>query len=660
MWNTINRLSKKLALIVIVAVLIFCASPALGQEEAVSHENPETAELAFNGISLLRYYSNSLDSVLRKDAEETETKLQKMPFVNLPECLTEATDNFATDGIDVSHLVVDIDENLDTLRKLLAQSRLEECTEVANEIADKLTQAYEDLDGIEDATEVTGGEFRATASAGGDLRRSYDEVVDRIDRIREMLDLYKSLMADALLGIQALELQLAEGLLKPTELTLKVEPMTAFVGDNIYFEGILTSKGEPLVGREVYILLDGSQHTASMTGTDGRYQGTLQLPYWYIHQVEVQALYYPRDEDIGVYISSLSPEIELEVLFYEAELELTVEDEAYPGWETTIGGKFDYGQPLPPRERKVEFYLDTSFLAETMVPETFEQKISMPPEAELGYHAITVSAEPMERYAPVTASAYLKVTRAIPIVDMNLPRVALIPGSIALSGRIYSELGPVSQAPIKMSLGKSQINLVSSEDGTFDTKIKVGMTPSPIGSQDIRIQVIPREPWHAMFSTSRRMMVVNIASSGGILAMLLGFGVLARGRLRRRRKVVLERMPAHGAIAQPVQAYSDSMVTASLANEKTKSIQEPRSRILNLYRWIIMLIQTVTSALFKPQQTLREFFRENRTSLGPTAKFFEQLTRMVERLLYSNYQPTEEDDLKSEQLSHNIEEEIKR
>ena len=658
MQNTINRFSKRAAIVAIAGVLIFCASPVLGLEE-VPHENPETAELAFNGISLLRYYSSSLDSVLNKDVKETEAKLQKMPFANVPERLTEAMANFAAKGIDISQLVVDIDQNLGILRELLTQSRLEESIELANEISDKLAQAYGDLDEIEDATKVTGEEFKATAHARGELRRSYDEVLDRIERIREMLDLYKSLMADALLGIK--ELQLAEDL-QPTELTLKVEPTTAFVGDNIHFEGILTSEGKCLAGREVYILLDGSQYATSVTGPEGYYQGTLQLPYWYIHQVEVQALYYPRNEDIGVYIASLSPEVELEVLFHEAELKLTVEDKAYPGWETTIGGKFDYGQSPPPGERKVEIYLDNALLAKTMVQETLKEKVLIAPETELGYHTITVSAAPMGRYAPVTASAYLKITRATPIVDMNLPRIALIPGSIALSGRIYSEVGPVSKAPIKISLGKSRINLVSSEKGAFDTKVKMRMGLSPIGSQDIQIQVIPREPWHAMLSTTRSMVVVNMVSSGGILVMLLSFGVLARGRLRRRRKVVLEKMPVGGIVAQPhlAQVYDNSMVIPPLAEEKSESKQEPRSTILNLYRWTVRLIQAVTNVLVRPQQTLREFLKENRVSLGPAARFFEQLTRIVERLLYSNYQPTEEDAAKSEQLSHNIKEGIKR
>ncbi|MBN2187008.1 MAG: DUF4129 domain-containing protein [Dehalococcoidia bacterium] len=655
MQNIMNHLPAKLALAAIAAMLIFHGPPALGLER-LPHEEPETAKLAFNFISLFRYYSSSLDSVLQKDAEETEAKLQKMPFANIHVSLAELVDEFATSGIDISLLVVDIDESLGTMRELLAQSRFEESIELADEISGKLTQAQGDLDVIEDVTRATGEKLRITPHSGGSLSTSYSEVLDRIERIREMLDLYKSLMSDTLLGIK----ESIEKSPSPTELTLNIEPKVAFVGDNIHFEGILTSQGECLAGREVDILLNGSQYAASVTGPDGYYQGALRLPYWYIHQVQVQALYYPRGEDIGVYIASLSPELELEVLFYEAELGLTVEDKSYPGYEMTIGGRLDYGQSPSPEERKVEIYLDNDFLAEIMVSETFEQKILIAPETELGYHTVTVSAAPMGRYASVSTTAPLEITRATPVTDMDLPRVAMIPGSIALSGRIYSELGPVSGAPIKISLGKSQITLASSEEGTFDTRIKMGMGLSPVGSQDIQIRVIPQEPWHNMLSTTRSMVVVNMISSGGILAILLSLGVLAQSRLRRRRRAALEKMWGATAQPQPVQVYDGDTLIPLLADKRAESQREPRSAILNFYRWTVRLIQAITSALVRPQQTLREFFEENRKSLGPSAIFFQELTRMVERLLYSNYQPTKEDAMKSEQLFHSVEKGIKR
>ena len=65
----------------------------------------------------------------------------------------------------------------------------------------------------------------------------------------------------------------------------------------------------------------------------------------------------------------------------------------------------------------------------------------------------------------------------------------MIPGSIELSGKLYSEVGPLSGAPMRIGWGKSQVELVSSEDGSFSTEIKVGMGSGVVGSQDLAIQI---------------------------------------------------------------------------------------------------------------------------------------------------------------------------
>jgi len=251
----------------------------------------------------------------------------------------------------------------------------------------------------------------------------------------------------------------------PTEVSLEIQPMVAFVGDNIRFEGVLTSENESLAGREVDILVNSSRYVTVKTDAYGRYQGTLHVPYWYIPELDLQALYYPQDKDVDLYFGSLSPVIKLRVLFYETELEIAVEDKAYPGLETTVTGRFDYGRSPLLNERKTEIYFDDVLIAEVVVQEAFTRKIEIGSEVDVGEHIITVSSTSVGRYASVDASVILNVTRVTPILDLSIPRVAMIPGTIGLEGRLYSEVGPLSRALIKMELGKSQVELVSSEDG---------------------------------------------------------------------------------------------------------------------------------------------------------------------------------------------------
>ena len=424
---------------------------------------------------------------------------------------------------------------------------------------------------------------------------------------------------------------------------------------------MLTSEKEPLAGREVDILLNSSRYITVTTDAYGNYQGNLQVPYWYVPELDLQALYYPRGEDIGLYLSSLSPVIKLEVLFYEAELEVTVESQAYPGLETIITGRFDYGQSPPPNDRKVEIYLDDVLITEVRAQETFAQSITIPPGTDVGKHIITVSSSAAARYAPVVTSAILNITRVTPILDIDIPGLVLIPGSVELEGNLHSEFGPLNGALINIGLGESRVELASSEDGSFDTKIGVGLGFGLIGSQDLAIQVFPQEPWHAPLDTARTVPVVNIMNCGILLAVIISLGIFLPGRLRRLR-VYSRRRARPEALAAPPESAPVSyeiVIDTDLTSGVDESGREPRNIIFFWYRLVVRLIQGATKTLFRPQQTLREFASESSGVLGPAAKFFVELTRTVERLLYSKYRPTEEDVGKTEQLADAIEGGIK-
>ena len=666
MWR--GTLKKKVAGGIICLTGLFLISSSVFAAEP--HQNPETANPVLSGITLFRYYSDSLDSVLLKDPAEVEARLEKMPFANIHQSLEEATDSFAISSIGTAYLVVEIDEDLVKLRAPREQFRLDEVLEVADQTADRLSRANSELERIEQAVENAGTELGVFSSPeGSDLRQSYSEVLEKTDRIRGMLGLYNDLLANLLAETEKIEELLEspditpEELLKATDITFEIQPVVAFVGDDIYFEGVLTSGKEPLAGREVDILINSSWYTTVRTDADGIYQGKLPVPYWYIPELDLQALYYPRDKDIGLYLASLSPVIKLEVLFYEAGLEVMVEDKAYPGLATTLRGRFDYGQFAPLSQRNIEIYFDDILVTGVVAQETFTQEIEIDPQAEVGEHSITVSAVASDRYSSVAVSVLLIVTKAAPILDLDIPTVAMIPGNVELGGKLYSEVGPLNGASLKIGLGKSQIELVSSEDGTFDSKIKVGMGLGVIGSQDLIIQALPQEPWHAPLATTKSVMMVNMVNCGGILAILIFLGIYLPSRLRKRLGAYPRsrtRPEVTISLPEPAPVYSESVMFPAQVAEHRQDSGEPRSRIFNWYRLVIRLIQGTTKTLLKPHQTPREFARANVSTLGPAAKYFIKLTEIVERLLYSQYRPTEKDAGESQQLSHTIEEELKR
>ncbi|MFC1948722.1 DUF4129 domain-containing protein [Chloroflexota bacterium] len=682
------RSFRKISVAITVALIVLALINPLTALATEPHEDPEAADTVFSGIALFRNYSASLDFILKNAPEEVGARLEKMLFANIPPLLEQVTGDFASSGISLSYLVFSIDKDLSQLRTLMGQFRFDEAAQLAVVTSKNLTKAYRNLTEVEKALVVTGRELEVSLSPeGSELRGSYNEVTERIARIREMLDIYQQMLANLLLGTtqpeelaevleeagfiedmmgildeQSISAYLSsippEKLLRPTEITLSAEPTVAFVGDNISFEGRLTSEDSPLAGREINILLNSSGYITAYTNTEGYFRGTLALPYWYQNEIDVQALYSPGAEDVGFYLASVSPVIKIQVLFYTAELGIKVETKAYPGLETTISGRFDYGQSPPPNERGIEIYLDDVLVVEAIAQQEFTRKIQLSPDIDLGKHTITVSAPALSRYSSTTTSVTLDVTEAVPVLDIELPRLLMIPGSVQLEGRLYSEVGPLSGASIKMKLAQSQVELVSSEDGTFSTEISIGMGLGLIGTRDLVTEVTPLEPWHAPLKTTSSVLMINIISCGGFLAIIVCLGIFLPRQLRRFRTY-----PARAEVTEreitalkPAVIYSRRL-TQPISSDKIS--REPLHRILYWYHLVVRLLQRVTTALSGPQHTLRELAYQSSGVLGSAAKYFIELTRIVERLLYSEHKPTDEDADSSEQLSRNIEGVIK-
>ena len=73
-----------------------------------------------------------------------------------------------------------------------------------------------------------------------------------------------------------------------------------------------------------------------------------------------------------------------------------------------------------------------------------------------GAHVVTISVPADGRYAPVMATYTLNVTLAATVLDLHMAAIGLIPGSIGLSGKLYSVVGPLANAAVTITDGTSQ------------------------------------------------------------------------------------------------------------------------------------------------------------------------------------------------------------
>jgi hypothetical protein len=304
----------------------------------------------------------------------------------------------------------------------------------------------------------------------------------------------------------------------------------------------------------------------------------------------------------------------------------------------------------------VEIYLDNELLASLQSPPEFRQKIAVPSGTDPGQHVITVSAQAMGRYSPVVATAGLTVTRMTPAIDLKTPRVILVPWSTHLSGSVSSGSGPLGGATVKMGLRRTQTEVASSSDGTFKAGMKMGWGFDLFGSDQLQVEVIPREPWNEPVTITRNVFVVNVVNCGGLLVILVFLAIYVPYRLKGR----LDRRPSKAALPQPqpiepAPAYSAEAASSSPTEEATgEPTGRPRERILRWYSLVLKMVQRITRVAFRPDQTLREFTRETEAALGPLGKRLMEFTRLAERLLYSKHEPSEEDVEATRLLSENI------
>lgn len=648
-----------IAILCSLAILACMTPPAYAVEY---HEDPDTAKQIYSGISLLLYYSDCLDPILQRNPEATETGLSKMPFANIPPDLEKPTNDFATFGVTFSHSLVDLFEIWQRENLLMQQYRLDDADKLGKQIADELPQSRNQLAELKASIEATGTYLKVdTAPSQSQLKITYNSVMDKINQLEKMLDLLSRPLLNGASLLNKLNPDLLRQILKPTSLTLEINPQIAFVGDEVNFQGVLSSQGEVLGGRDIDILLNSSQYLTVSTDSDGRYQGKLQIPYRYGPELEVQVIYYPQDEDVGHYLGSSSPVIKMTIQYYEAKLVIQVNGPAYPGREAKITGNFDYGQAVPIDRTKTELYLDDSLLTQFTAREAFTQNVVLNPGMGLGKHTVNVFVPAEGRYAPVNASCIMEVIKAATILDINTSRIATIPGNLGLNGKLHSELSPLKEASINIQMNKTGVQFKSLPDGSFNMKIKTAMGLSLLGSQMITIQIQPQEPWNAPLVVTRNVFMINVVSCGIILVVLLILVLYLPRRFRKWLRVYSGKInrPAEVVLTAPAAPVYEEKITAATPFEGDLGDSEPSSSILNWYRLVLKLVQTITRAILKPQQTLREYARENSPELGPLGKYFIEFTFLIEKLLYSTYKPSGEDIKRSQQLSQSIRREAK-
>jgi len=619
-----------------VALSLALVSPAFA---ITPHENPLEAVPSYSGLYILNYYSETLDYVIGNLPEEVDMMMDKFQFANIPEKLQDSANEFSISSHLVATALPEIKGNLDTLDELISQYRFEEAKTLMAVIADAIVLTEESLNSIESAVKDAGLVFRVfSVDDANSLKISYNEALDKVLRLRAILNHYLALYNSFVI--------FDTGTLKETTLTLEVASGDVYVGDSISVAGKLTSAGYNMPGREIEILINGASAYTFRTDGAGRFNGVIEIPLWYVREIHVQAVFYPRGGDIGIYKSALSPLVKLSVHYYVTGLTLSLDKVAYPGRDTTIVGDFNYTDTPAPGNRDIEVYLDNTLISETTVSNHFVMAVFVPPDFELGKHLLTVSVKSLGRYNPFLQDYLLDVQKAVPIIVNNYPPVAFIPGNTVISGDVKSVVGPANQCIVKARFLGNTFQTVTSETGAFTLEMPKNWGLGLFGLEKIDISVLPSESWHSVTTVKHSIMVIYPLNCGILLVAIVVVNILGSRRLRpyfRSRRYQRTNPEVTTDISMvatvPAMKNDDQKQTVELPPEAKGA----SGILLSLYKLVIQLVQKISGILPQPHQTLREYLASEETTHNVFYKYALELTRLVEKVIYSNRPLTEEE-----------------
>lgn len=630
------RLGLILLALAIPALLLL--GPALPLEKVPTytpHEDPTAAPTRFDSPFLLLYYSDVIDLAAIGRWDEIASKLLELKGANIPADLRYIAERFnqllSTLGLKLQRLA----KTLDRAGLLLDQKRLDEAAQEL-ESAHALAEETEDtLFELEEAADTLSRRLgAATAPAGSFLEKAYAEFKGSLELLERLYERYRRLLETL-----KEELERETSNLIPTELTLELDRETAFPGERLTISGRLSTAQEGLAGRVLTVGLDGQTIGRVTTAQEGFYDFSFSLPFKYKPQLPIVVTYIPQGPDAGKFRASRVSGV-IYVEFFPTPVSLEAPATLYPGLEADI--RVQIGTRGP---RRLNLLLDDRILARADVRQELKLKMTVPPEIPSGRHRLIARVQPQGPFAGGQAVKEVQVVRVYPQVVIGVKPLALLPGKLSVNGKIASKLGPLEGARVLLTLGKSKAEFMTSPEGRFEGDLKLSWDLSMVGFQDLRVKVLPREPWNASADRTVRIFVVNSINLGLMALAILSLGLFLRP-LPRRRQPAGYPEPAPTAISTyPV------LEPAHAAEGGLGRIREA------LYR-AISAIERALGILIRPSTTLREFLNQVTPKQAFLAGIFRELVSIAERLLYSR-EADEKDIERVEKLSHDVEKAVR-
>lgn len=659
-------MKKLIITLSIIAMLgvIYPGLPISAQPVRVPHENPENATGLPDKVGLLLSYIRVINLAGNSRQQDARDLLNELKHADVPDDVQLIINQYNEVWQSLFSTLGNLEALLDEASGLLANNQIYELRQKFNSADNDIKKVYTLLNSIDTATNSLCnklGVFSASATSQlNQAHKSLEESQVRLDDLVNMLEgLHQKLSEQYIQKEQLIS----------TEVSLSIDPESAYVGDIVTASGKLIGDGSSLIGKTVSLTADNYTLATAITKLNGLYTAAIELPYKYDENMTVNAVYSPASNDVDSYLACISPPVAVTTEYYQTVLEASVPLKIYRGLPFTVSGEVTSDNDNIPRSAKV--LLDNTLLTTETISGRFSFEIMPPDEFLPGQGKLAIDVSPQGRYAGASAHSSISVS-LLPInIDTRIPSVILTPGDIEISGIIYSELGPVMDAEVNLKLDDASVAATSRSDGGFQGTIKscvlpddappttnpfyVSSTPtdstydfSPIGIREITITAdTPQSPGFIL-EVKRQIITINPLSLGLILAILAALWLFVRRRSRTLTHAEAAMTPVENAvlpkdIPMPV---------------KIPGLTGIGGQVLSTYRSVLAVVEKFSGVIMSPDTTLREFLTTASLPSPIAAAHFAELTDITENALYSARSPKKDTAARAEKLAFNINEEL--
>jgi hypothetical protein len=668
-------IAKFTAIFIFLMVLVSPLSYVCAELQFPPHDDPGSAPVNVDPVFLMNYYSSLFQFISKSDYSGFKELFASNDLTFLPASLQGLFNSFSAELNRANSNMQQIDQLLTNSSSLLDQNRRSEANQTLYEASITIGGTEIILNQLGNTTLSIGDQLGVTTTpANSPSRQALAGLQNSIKTVQNQLNNYLMLFQTLMTRYYAT----SDNGTTATSIMLQLNVSVASVGTNVAFYGRLTSNGSSLPGRNATLLLDGNIIASAVTDSNGSYSSYFSVPFDYVRQVMLFALFIPEGIDALDYISSISEPVYLNVLYKTTNIEVNIPNTGYPGLTFPIQGNVTSDNGTPLEGRTISIYIDNTTIVDLYSGShgDFSSNYAIPANSITGSHQLNIYVAPQGTFAGTSLSETFSIDRYPLNLTLSYPPTVYLPTSFTVEGNVSSALGRLDNATVTISVGNTT-KIVKTVDGSFSATFDLPLSPWPAGNQLLSITVEPAEPWHASLEVSNNVFVwspIAVTAISGASLLIVAFSILwiRRNRLSRKSSSPVEQGAEGTVISQaPLEPPMPSEIPAfdggDLALPVAKSIQNiqigllssERQKVIQSYARAWRLVERTTGVLMEPNTTINEFLQIASARLNGAKDPFSCLTALAERSLYSQFDPVLEDVSLAETYSRTIEEAFK-